>query len=206
MQTPVTTLDAGSAGTVELADAIFNLEPRPDLIQRTVRWQLLKRMAGTHHAQDRSEVTVTGKKMYKQKGTGGARHGDKSVPQWRGGGKAFGPKPRSHAIGLPKKVRALALRHALSAKARAGEIVVLEAAASADGKTKGLKAQLSALGLTNALFIDGAELDTGFVQAVRNIPNIDLLPVQGINVYDILRRQKLVLTKAAVAALEERFK
>jgi large subunit ribosomal protein L4 len=115
MQTPVTTLDAGSAGTVELADAIFNLEPRPDLIQRTVRWQLLKRMAGTHHAQDRSEVTVTGKKMYKQKGTGGARHGDKSVPQWRGGGKAFGPKPRSHAVGLPKKVRALALRHALSA-------------------------------------------------------------------------------------------
>jgi large subunit ribosomal protein L4 len=144
--------------------------------------------------------------MYKQKGTGGARHGDKSVPQWRGGGKAFGPKPRSHAIALPKKVRALALRHALSAKAKAGEIVVLEKAASADGKTKGLKAQLAALGLTNALFIDGAELDTGFVQAVRNIPNIDLLPVQGINVYDILRRQKLVLTKAAVAALEERFK
>jgi len=206
MQTPVTTLEAGTAGTVELADAIFNLEPRPDLIQRTVRWQLLKRMAGTHHAQDRSEVTVTGKKMYKQKGTGGARHGDKSVPQWRGGGKAFGPKPRSHAVGLPKKVRALALRHALSAKARAGEIVVLEKASSSDGKTKGLKAQLAALGLTNALFIDGAELDTGFVQAMRNIPNVDLLPVQGINVYDILRRQKLVLTKAAVAALEERFK
>ena len=206
MQTPVTTLDASSAGTVDLADAIYNLEPRQDLIQRTVRWQLLKRMAGTHHTQDRSEVTVTGKKMYKQKGTGGARHGDKSVPQWRGGGKAFGPKPRSHAIGMPKKVRALALRHALSAKAKAGEIVVLEKAASSDGKTKGLKAQLAALGLTNALFIDGAELDTGFVQAVRNIPNIDLLPVQGINVYDILRRQKLVLTKAAVAALEERFK
>jgi large subunit ribosomal protein L4 len=206
MQTQVTTLDAASAGTVELADAIFNLEPRPDLIQRMVRWQLLKRMAGTHHSQDRSEVTVTGKKMYKQKGTGGARHGDKSAPQFRGGGKAFGPKPRSHAIGLPKKVRALALRHALSAKAKAGEIVVLEKAASTDGKTNGLKAQLATLGLTNALFIDGAELDTGFVQAMRNIPDVDLLPIQGINVYDILRRKKLVLTKAAVAALEERFK
>ena len=206
MQTQVTTLDAGSAGTVELADAIFSLEPRPDLIQRMVRWQLLKRMAGTHHAQDRSEVTVTGKKMYKQKGTGGARHGDKSAPQFRGGGKAFGPKPRSHAVGLPKKVRALALRHALSAKAKAGEIVILDKAASSDGKTKGLKAQLASLGLTNALFIDGAELDTGFVQAMRNIPDVDLLPIQGINVYDILRRKKLVLTKAAVAALEERFK
>lgn len=206
MQANVTTLDAGAAGSVELDDTIFGLEPRQDILHRMVRYQQLKRMAGTHHAQDRSEVTVTGKKMYKQKGTGGARHGDKSVPQWRGGGKAFGPKPRSHAIGMPKKVRALALRHALSAKAKAGEIVVLEKAASSDGKTKGLKAQLAALGLTNALFIDGAELDTGFVQAVRNIPNIDLLPVQGINVYDILRRKKLVLTKAAVAALEERFK
>ncbi len=206
MQTQVTTLEAGSAGMVELADAIFNLEPRPDLIQRTVRWQLLKRMAGTHHSQDRSEVAVTGKKMYKQKGTGGARHGDKSAPQFRGGGKAFGPKPRSHAVALPKKVRALALKHALSAKAKAGELVVLEKAASTDGKTKGLKAQLATLGLTNALFIDGSELDVGFVQALRNIPNVDLLPIQGINVYDILRRQKLVLTKAAVAALEERFK
>ena len=128
MKAAVTTLDAASAGEVELSDAIFGLEPRTDLIHRMVRYQLLKRMAGTHHAQDRSEVTVTGKKMYKQKGTGGARHGDKSVPQWRGGGKVFGPKPRSHAIELPKKVRALALRHALSAKARAGEIVVLEKA------------------------------------------------------------------------------
>jgi len=206
MKAEITTLEAASAGDLELNDAIFNLEPRKDILHRMVRYQQLKRMAGTHHAQDRSEVTVTGKKMYKQKGTGGARHGDKSVPQWRGGGKAFGPKPRSHAVGLPKKVRALALRHALSAKAKAGEIVVLEKAASADGKTKGLKAQLAALGLTNALFIDGAELDTGFVQAVRNIPNIDLLPVQGINVYDILRRHKLVLTRAAVEALEARFK
>ena len=206
MKAAVKTLDAGSAGEVELNDAIFGLEPRTDLIHRMVRYQLLKRMAGTHHSQDRSEVTTTGKKMYRQKGTGGARHGDKGVPQFRGGGKAFGPKPRSHAIDLPKKVRALALRHALSAKAKAGEIVVLEKAASSDGKTKGLKAQLATLGLTNALFIDGAELDTGFVQAMRNIPNVDLLPIQGINVYDILRRKKLVLTKAAVEALEARFK
>ena len=177
-----------------------------DLIQRMVRYQLLKRMAGTHHAQDRSEVTVTGKKMYKQKGTGGARHGDKSVPQWRGGGKAFGPKPRSHAIELPKKVRALALRHALSAKAKAGEIVVLDKAESRDGKTKGLRERFGKLELTNALIIDGAEIEPGFARAARNIPNIDVLPVQGINVYDILRRKNLVLTKAAVEALEARFK
>jgi large subunit ribosomal protein L4 len=206
MQTNVTTLEAGPAGTIELQDAIFGLEPRSDLIHRMVRYQTLKRMAGTHHAQDRSEVNVTGKKVYKQKGTGGARHGDKSVPQWRGGGKAFGPKPRSHAIDMPKKVRALALKHALSAKAKAGEIVVLEKAAVADGKTKGLKQSLARLELSNALIIDGAELEPGFARAVRNIPNIDLLPVQGINVYDILRRKKLVLTKAAVEALEARFK
>jgi large subunit ribosomal protein L4 len=206
MRTEVTTLEAAGAGTVELNDAIFNLEPRSDLLQRMVRWQTLKRMAGTHHAQDRSEVSVTGKKMYKQKGTGGARHGDKSAPQFRGGGKVFGPKPRSHAIGMPKKVRALALRHALSAKAKAGELVVLDRAASTDGKTKALRQQFEKLGLTNALFIDGAELEPEFVRAARNIPNIDVLPVQGINVYDILRRKKLVLTKAAIEALEARFK
>jgi len=206
MKADVTTLEASKAGTVELADAIFGLKPRPDLIHRMVRYQLLKRMAGTHHAQDRSEVNVTGKKMYKQKGTGGARHGDKSVPQWRGGGKAFGPKPRSHAIELPKKVRALALRHALSAKAQAGEIVVLDKAASKDGKTAALKEQFAKLEWSNVLIIDGAELEASFVRAVRNLPNIDVLPVQGINVYDILRRKTLVLTKAAIAALEERFK
>jgi large subunit ribosomal protein L4 len=206
MKASVTTLDAKSAGEVELADAIFGLEPRQDLIHRMVRYQLLKRMAGTHHAQDRSEVTVTGKKMYKQKGTGGARHGDKSVPQWRGGGKAHGPKPRSHAVDMPKKVRALALRHALSAKAKAGDIVVLDKAASGEGKTGALRQQFAKLSLDNALIIDGAELDVGFARAARNIPNIDLLPIQGINVYDILRRRKLVLTKAAVEALEARFK
>ena len=205
MKAAVKTLDAQSAGEIELNDAIFGLEPRSDLIHRMVRYQTLKRMAGTHHAQDRSEVTVTGKKMYKQKGTGGARHGDKSAPQFRGGGKAFGPKPRSHAVDMPKKVRALALRHALSAKAQAGEIVVLEKASS-NGKTGALKTQFAKLSLDNALIIDGAELEPAFARAARNIPNIDVLPVQGINVYDILRRKKLVLTKAAVAALEERFK
>jgi len=206
MQANVTTLDAGSAGTIELKDAIFGLEPRPDLLHRMVRYQQLKRMAGTHHAQDRSEVNVTGKKMFKQKGTGGARHGDKSVPQWRGGGKAFGPKPRSHAVEMPKKVRALALKHALSAKAKAGEIVVLDQASAAAGKTKALLQQFEKLEWANVLIVDGAELEPGFARAARNIPNIDVLPIQGINVYDILRRKKLVLTKAAVSALEARFK
>ncbi|MFV0367124.1 MAG: 50S ribosomal protein L4 [Hyphomicrobiaceae bacterium] len=205
MKLSVTTLDATTAGEVELKDDIFGLEPRADILHRMVRYQLLKRMAGTHHTQDRSEVTVTGKKMYRQKGTGGARHGDKSVPQWRGGGKPFGPKPRSHAVGLPKKVRALALRHALSTKAKAGDIVVLDKAAVDGGKTRELRDRLAKLSLDNALFIDGAELEIGFARAARNLPNIDVLPVQGINVYDILRRKKLVLTKAAVEALEVRF-
>ncbi|HML30950.1 MAG TPA: 50S ribosomal protein L4 [Hyphomicrobium sp.] len=191
MKAEVTSLDAGKSGDIELADEIFGLEVRNDLIHRMVRYQTLKRMAGTHHAQDRSEVAVTGKKMYKQKGTGGARHGDKSAPQFRGGGKAFGPKPRSHA---------------LSSKAKAGEIVVIDKATSAEGKTTALKAQFAKLSLENALIIDGAELEVNFTRAARNIPNIDVLPIQGINVYDILRRKKLVLTRAAVAALEERFK
>jgi large subunit ribosomal protein L4 len=206
MKTAVKTLDAASAGDIELKDEIFGLEPRQDLIHRMVRYQTLKRMAGTHHAQDRSEVTVTGKKMYRQKGTGGARHGDKSVSQWRGGGKVFGPRPRSHAVDLPKKVRALALKHALSAKAKAGEIVVIDRVESTDGKTKGLKERFGKLALTNALIIDGSEIEPGFARAARNIPNIDVLPVQGINVYDILRRKNLVLTRAAVESLEARFK
>ena len=206
MKAIVTTLDAANAGEIELKDDIFGLEPRQDLIHRMVRYQQLKRMAGTHATQDRSEVAVTGKKMYKQKGTGGARHGDKSAPQFRGGGKAFGPKPRSHAIDLPKKVRALALKHALSAKARAGEVIVLERAYSETGKTSALTEQFAKLGLRSALLIDGTEIEPGFARAARNIAHIDVLPAQGINVYDILRREKLVLTKAAVAAIEARFK
>ncbi|MGD9805554.1 MAG: 50S ribosomal protein L4 [Hyphomicrobiaceae bacterium] len=206
MRADVTSLDAANAGSLELDDQIFNLDPRPDILQRMVRWQLAKRRAGTHHVQDRSEVSVTGKKMVKQKGSGGARHGNKAAPQFRGGGKAFGPKPRDHAFDLPKKVRALALRHALSVKAKAGELIVLDKATSADGKTKALRGQFQQLGLDNALFVDGSELEASFVRAARNIPNIDVLPIQGINVYDILRRRKLVLTRAAIEALEARFK
>jgi large subunit ribosomal protein L4 len=201
----VTTLDAGKAGTIDLKDEIFGLEPRQDLIHRMVRYQLATRGAGTHQAKIRSEVKVTGKKMYKQKGTGGARHSDKGAPQFRGGGKAFGPRPRSHAHDLPKKVRALALKHALSAKTRASELFVLESAVATEAKTAGLKSRLEKLGLTSALIIAGNEVDANFARAARNIPNIDVLPAAGINVYDIIRCKTLVLTKDAIAALEARF-
>lgn len=205
MKTTVTTLDAKAAGELDLSDIIFGLEPRQDLLQRIVRYQLAKRQAGTHFSKDRSQVTASGRKIVRQKGSGGARHGAKSAPQFKGGGKAFGPKPRSHEIGMPKKVRALALRHALSSKAKAGELIVLDAAESKDGKTKDLRSQFSKLEVANALIIDGATLNEPFARAARNIPNIDVLPVQGINAYDILRRRKLVLTKAAIEALEARF-
>jgi large subunit ribosomal protein L4 len=202
----VTTLEGKEAGSVTLSDSIFGLEPRPDLIQRCVIWQLAKRRAGTHAVKNRADIWRTGKKMYAQKGTGGARHGSARVPQFRGGGRAFGPVVRSHEIGLPKKVRALALRHALSAKAKDGGIVVIENASMKDGKTKQLASHFEKLGWQSALIIDGAEIDAGFQSAARNIPNVDVLPIQGINVYDIMRRGKLVLTKAAVDALEARFK
>lgn len=206
MKADITTLDAASAGSIELSDAIFGLEPRQDLLHRMVRYQLLKRMAGTHHAQDRSEVTVTGKKMYKQKGTGGARHGSARVPQFRGGGRAFGPVVRSHETELPKKLRQLALKHALSAKAKESAIVVLSEATLKEPKTKTLAKNFADLGFSNALVIGGAEIEKNFGLAARNLREVDVLPVQGINVYDIMRRQKLVLTKAALDALEARFK
>ncbi|MCK9915868.1 50S ribosomal protein L4 [Microbacteriaceae bacterium K1510] len=206
MELKITTLEGKEAGSVSLSDAIFGLEPRTDIIQRCINWQLAKRQRGTHKAKDRSEIWRTGKKMYAQKGTGGARHGSARVPQFRGGGRAFGPIVRSHAIDLPKKVRALALKHALSSKAKDGGIVVLDKAALNEAKTKALATQFGKLGLANALIIDGAEVDAAFGRAARNIPNIDVLPIQGINVYDILRRKTLVLTKAAVEALEARFK
>lgn len=206
MELKITTLEGKEAGSVELSDAIFGLDPRADIIQRCVNWQLAKRQAGTHKTKGRAEVWRTGKKMYKQKGTGGARHGSARVPQFRGGGRAFGPVVRSHAFDLPKKVRALALKHALSAKARDGGLVVIENAELKDAKTKALTGHFNGLGLTSALIVDGATVNDGFALAARNIPNIDVLPIQGINVYDILRRQKLVLTKAAVDALEARFK
>ena len=206
MELKVTTLDGQAAGSVELSDAIFGLTPRADLIQRCVTWQLSKRQRGTHKVKNRSEINRTGKKMYRQKGTGSARHGSGRVNIFRGGGRAFGPVVRSHAIDLPKKVRALALKHALSAKAKDGGIVVLDNAAVDEGKTRILRDRFGKLGLTNALIVDGAEVNANFRLAARNIPNIDVLPVHGINVYDILRRHTLVLTKAAVDALEARFK
>ena len=206
MELNITTLDGEAKGSVSLSDDIFGLEPRQDLIQRCIVWQLAKRRAGTHAVKGRADIWRTGKKMYKQKGTGGARHGSARVPQFRGGGRAFGPVVRSHATDLPKKVRAMALKHALSSKARDGDIVVIETAKLEAAKTKALVGHFSGLGLTNALIIDGAELNNGFATAARNIPNMDVLPIQGINVYDILRRQKLVLTKAAIDALEARFK
>ena len=206
MELTVTTLDGKAAGSVTLPDAIFGLEPRSDLIQRCVVWQLAKRRAGTHKVKNRAEIWRTGKKMYGQKGTGNARHGSARVAQFRGGGRAFGPHVRSHEVGLPKKVRALALKHALSAKAKDGGIIVLDKASVQEGKTGKLAAHFEKLGLANALIVDGAEVDANFRFAARNIPNIDVLPIQGINVYDILRRGKLVLTKAALDALEARFK
>ena len=206
MELKVMSFDGKSAGSVQLSDAIFGLEPRPDILQRCVTWQLAKRRAGTHKVKNRAEIHRTGKKMYRQKGTGSARHGSARVNLFRGGGRSFGPVVRSHEIGLPKKVRALALKHALSAKAKDGGIVVVDKASIDGGKTKALISSFEKLGLRNALIIDGAALDAGFAQAARNIPNVDVLPVQGINVYDILRRHKLVLTKAAVEALEARFR
>ena len=206
MEMKVTTLEGKEAGSVQLSDAIFGLEPRPDIIQRCVVWQLAKRRAGTHQVKNRADIARTAKKMYAQKGTGGARHGSARVPQFRGGGRVFGPQTRSHEIGLPKKMRALALKHALSAKAKDGGIIVIEKATVKEAKTKGLAAHFEKLGWTSTLIIDGAEIDAGFRSAARNIPNVDVLPIQGINVYDIMRRGKLVLTKAALDALEARFK
>ena len=206
MELTVTTLEGGQAGKITLSDEIFGLEPRADILYRMVRWQLAKRQQGTHAVKNRAEIARTGKKLYRQKGTGGARHGSARVPQFRGGGRAFGPVVRSHAHDLPKKVRALGLKHALSAKAQDGGLIVVENIDLKDAKTKALLGHFSGLEITNARIIDGAEVNTGFAQAARNIPHIDVLPIQGINVYDILRRKKLVLTKAAVEALEARFK
>jgi large subunit ribosomal protein L4 len=202
----VLSLDGAASGSIDLDDEIFGLEPRADLIARMIRYQLAARRAGTHAVKNRADIARTGKKMYKQKGTGGARHGSARVPQFRGGGRAFGPQVRSHAHDLPKKVRALALRHALSAKAKDGSLIVWQSADLAEPKTKVLRSSFAKIGLSNALIIDGAEPQVNFQLAARGIPNVDVLPIQGINVYDIIRRDKLVLTRAAVEALEARFK
>ncbi len=204
MKLAIQTLAGGEAGTVELAEALFGLEPRVDLLHRMVRYQLAKRQAGTHQAQERSTINRTTKKLYKQKGTGNARHGSAKAPQFRGGGRAFGPIARSHAHDLPKKLRALALRHALSAKAKDGTLVVIDKAEIASPKTKALIGTLGKLGLSNALIIGGAAVQDNFLLASRAIPHVDVLPVQGINVYDILRREKLVLTTEALDALSAR--
>ncbi|MEH7837460.1 50S ribosomal protein L4 [Rhizobium laguerreae] len=206
MEFNVKTLEGKDAGKVSLSDAIFGLEPREDILARVIRWQLAKKQQGTHKAKGRAEVSRTGAKMYKQKGTGRARHHSARAPQFRGGGKAHGPVVRNHEHDLPKKVRALGLRHALSAKIKADDVIVIDNLVAAEAKTKSLASVFETLGLTNALFIGGAELDGNFKLAAQNIPNIDVLPIQGINVYDIVRRGKLVLSKAAVEALEERFK
>jgi large subunit ribosomal protein L4 len=205
MDIQVTSLDGKDAGSLTLKDEIFGLEPRADILHRMVRYQGLKAMAGTHDVKNRAEIALTGKKWGNQKGGGRARHGSRRAPQFRGGGRAFGPTPRSHAIVLPKKVRALALKHALSAKAKAGELSIVDTLATKEAKTAALRAQFGKLDWSNALIVDGAELDQNFALAARNIPQIDVLPIQGINVADILRRNRLVLTKAAVEALEARF-
>jgi large subunit ribosomal protein L4 len=206
MQAEMTTFDAKKAGTVELSDAVFGLEPRADILQRMVRYQLAKRRSGTVSVKDRSEINRTGHKAYRQKGTGQARHGSRRANLFRGGGRSFGPKPRSFAIDLPKKVRALALKHALSSKAKTKTLMLIDKIELKDGKTKDLKSRFAKLGLGSALIIDGAEVHAAFARAARNLPRVDVLPVQGINVYDILRHDTLVLTKAALDALEARFK
>ena len=206
MELAVKTLDGKAAGKASLDAAIFGLQDiRNDLLQRTVRWQLAKRQAGTHKTQERADVSVTTKKFIRQKGSGGARHGSRNANIFVGGAVAHGPRVRSHAHGLPKKVRKLALAHALSSKVKDKAIMVLDKAELKDGKTKDLSAKLGKLGLSNALIIGGVELDAGFARAARNIPNVDVLPVAGLNVYDVLRRKTLVVTKDALAGIEARF-
>ena len=205
MKLDVINLDGGTAGSVELDDALFGLEPRADILHRVVRWQRNKAQAGTHKVKTRSETSYSTKKIYRQKGTGGARHGDRNAPIFRKGGIYKGPTPRSHAHDLPKKVRKLGLIHALSAKAKAGQLVVIENAA-AEGKTGALAKQVKELGWKRALVIDGAEVNEGFAKAAANITGLDVLPSMGANVYDILKRDTLVITKAGVEALEARLK
>ena len=206
MKLDVIKLDGGKGGSIELPDDIFGIEEiRADILQRMVTWQLAKRRSGIHKIQVRNEVSRTGKKMYKQKGTGGARHGSRRAAQFVGGAKAHGPVVRSHAFDLPKKVRALALRHALSSKAKDGSLIVVDNVTLKDPKTAALRETLGKLGVTHALVIAGAEVDNNFKLAARNIPNVDVLPNAGLNVYDVLRRRTLVLTKDAVEAIQARF-
>ena len=205
MKLKVIKINGASAGSVELGDDIFGLDPRVDILHRVVRWQRNKAQAGTHKVKTRSETSYSRKKIYRQKGTGGARHGDRNAPIFRKGGVYKGPTPRSHAHDLPKKVRTLGLKHALSAKAKEGSLVILDKA-TANGKTAEVAKQVKELGWKRALVIDGAEVNTDFAKAARNIEGLDILPTIGANVYDILKRDTLVLTKAGVEALEARLK
>jgi large subunit ribosomal protein L4 len=205
MKLDVIKLDGKTAGSVELSDELFALEPRADILHRVVRWQRNNAQAGTHKVKTRSETSYSTKKIYRQKGTGGARHGDRNAPIFRKGGIYKGPTPRSHGHELPKKFRKLGLKHALSAKAAAGELVVIENA-DAEGKTGALAKQVKNLGWKRALVIDGASVNEGFLKAARNIDGLDILPTMGANVYDILKRDTLVITKAGVEALEARLK
>jgi large subunit ribosomal protein L4 len=203
VKTKVLNLDNKSAGDVELNDDIFGLEPRADLIQRVVVWQLAKRRAGTHKILTRAEVNRTKKKVYKQKGTGQARHGARSAPLFVGGAKAMGPVTHSHEFDLPKKVKALGLRHALSSKAKAGNIVVIDEAKTKEAKTGDLAKRFGKMGVANVLIVDG-EFDKNFHLSARNLSHVSLLPAAGLNVYDIMRSEKLMLTKSALQAIEER--
>ena len=205
MKLKVIKIDGASAGSVELGDDIFGLDPRVDILHRVVRWQRNKAQAGTHKVKTRSETSYSRKKIYRQKGTGGARHGDRNAPIFRKGGVYKGPTPRSHAHDLPKKVRTLGLKHALSAKAKEGALVILDKA-TASGKTSELAKQVKDLGWKRALVIDGTQVNDDFAKAARNIEGLDILPTIGANVYDILKRDTLVLTKAGVEALEARLK
>jgi len=206
MKADVIKLDGKKAGSIDLGDEIFGLEPRADILHRVVRWQRNNAQAGTHKVKTRSETSYSTKKIYRQKGTGGARHGDRNAPIFRGGGIYKGPTPRSHGHALTKKFRKLGLRHALSAKATAGELVVIDTADLKDAKTSALAKAVKELGWKRALVIDGAEVNENFAKAARNIEGLDILPSMGANVYDILKRDTLVLTKAGVEALEARLK
>ena len=206
MKLDVIKLDGGKAGSVDLGDEIFGLEPRADILHRVVRWQRNKAQAGTHKVKTRSETSYTKKKIYRQKGTGGARHGDRNAPIFRKGGIYKGPTPRSHGHELTKKFRKLGLKHALSSKAKAGELVILDEASAKEAKTAALAKQVADLGWNRALVIDGAEVDANFAAAAANLHGVDILPSMGANVYDILRSDTLVITKAGVEALEARLK
>ena len=205
MKLDVIKLDGAKAGSVELGDDVFGLEPRADILHRVVRWQRNNAQAGTHKVKTRSETSYSTKKIYRQKGTGGARHGDRNAPIFRKGGIYKGPTPRSHGHDLPKKVRKLGLKHDLSAKLKSGDLVIIDEVAS-DGKTASLAKQVKSLGWKRALIIDGSEVNASFAQAARNVEGLDVLPSMGANVYDILKRDTLVLTKAGVEALEARLK